>query len=235
MLLASRIAIAAVVAAALVVGAIYLVGSSNNAPSVSPPASGLMSTGPTQGAVESSPLDGRAGDFPQPFTYRIPAGSNYVASRSGAGFYQFRVPVPEASSFTHGVIVRAARGGRVDPCDESSAVTLLGSSQAVMDYLASVPTTTLSGVHAITLDGRPALEGILHVGDAIASCPDVWLWDGEGSITQNGGRDVDWQIRLVDIGLSHIAIYASVDPSWQAVSDALIASFRFDEPRPSGG
>jgi hypothetical protein len=170
------------------------------------------------------------------FTYHLPADAQIIVSRAPQGFWQFRVPDPiVADQYDAGLIVRAVTGGHADPCAEfSTIVDFPAGAQPVMDYLATVPSVTLTDVRPVTIDGRPALEASMHIGAATAGCPNIWLWNGAGSVTENGGRPADIDMRVIDIDGRHIAIYTVAGASWWPTAQRLVDSFRFDAPRPTG-
>jgi hypothetical protein len=204
-------------------------------PTLSPsPSPSAAPTGPPGVFMTPSPLDGRAAAFPYPFSYHLPAGRGYVAGRvEGVPAYQFRIPTGP-DSYTDGVIVREVQGGRTDPCREFSQVQPFAAGpEAVIDYLATVPTIELNDVHEITLDGRPAMQGMVRIGDPTAECQNLWLWNGIGSITQNMSWGIDVPIWVVAVGTSHVAIYTFVPPDRLAVAEEIVGSLRFDAPRPS--
>lgn len=219
------------------------VGPPTVPPSPSPQASPTAGPRPTPyfGQMTASPLDGRADGFVVPFSYHLPDGAGLVAGQSEYGFYQFRVPVA-FDQYSDGIVVRSVSGGRTDPCTEGSSTLSLGDSRAILEYLRTVPNVTLEDVTSLTLDGRPGFEVTFHVGDATADCRDLWLWDGVGSITQNGGWNADWRIWLVDVRAeivsrpcvcASVAIYTGADAEWQPIAESFVQSLRFDSPRPS--
>lgn len=256
----SRLAVLAVLATALIGGAVYVLGSQNQTAPVSsgPPQSVSATSVPTAtatdaaggaeptpyfGQMTASPLDGRADGFEVPFSYHLPAGVGLVAGQSEYGFYQFRVPVAW-DEYGAGIIVRWVDSGRTDPCTDPSALLPLDPGpQAVVDYLKTVPTVEVRDVTPATLDGRPALRVALHVGEATADCQDVWLWDGVGSISQNGGRNTDWLFWIVDVrdgeivtrpnGSIHVVIFTQGGADWLPTAEEFVQSLRFDSPQPS--
>lgn len=181
--------------------------------------------------ITPSPLEGEVVYFLHPFSYTLPAGEGIIVTATDTSLYQFRVPIAGTNTYGNGVVFRAVVGGRADPCDEGSSTLELGAGpQAVFDYLATVPTTTLSDVVDVTIDGRSARSGVLHIGEATAACPDLWLWDGEGSITQNSSRNRDVPIGVVDVAGGHVVIMTVAEPDWFGKAEKLIDSIDFRGP-----
>ena len=190
----------------------------------SPPASPQPSD--TSGRESESPSQGRAVDFPVAFSYRLPAGAGLVVSDGPyPNTYQFRHP-SGPDTYDSGVIVRAISGGRADPCSDSPGTRDLAGPDAIVAYFRTVPTMEVSKVTASSVNGHPAKQVNVHFAAATASCPDLWLWAEDGSITQNTER-ADVRMTVFDVGQTHIVIltYGPI-----ATADAFIASLRFDTP-----
>lgn len=241
----SLLGVAAVLATIAIAGIVAFAGLSHPTPSPTPLSSGRITAGPT--AAPQSPLattaagqtfspqDGAVTGFAVNFTYHLPPDPGIIVNRTETGFWQFRIPrAGVADAYDGGVIVRAVTGGHADPCAEfSSIVPFPAGAQPVMDYLATVPSVTLTNVRAVTIDGRPALQASMHIGVGTAACPDLWLWNGAGSVTQNGGRPTDIDLRVIDIDGRHIAMYTVGALPW-STGQEIVDSFRFDAPPPSG-
>jgi hypothetical protein len=243
----SRLILAAVAVVAIALGGLYLSGLTRNgaiggppspspspAASPSPTAAASDASSPTAELNTPSPLQGRAASFPAPFSYTLPAGEGLVATDdSFIGVWQFRYPVAQgAEEYQGGVALRAVTGGRKDPCDEGSSSRELSNSQAWIDYFKTIPTVHVSDVQSVTVDGRPAKQAVLDFDPATAACPDVWLWAEPASITQNAGRE-STRVTILQVGGHDVAILTWANGRLMRVFDQLIASIRFDAPRPS--
>jgi hypothetical protein len=66
---------------------------------------------------------------------------------------------------------------------------------------------------------------------ATAACPDLWLWAGEGSFTQNSSWDAIGKITVVDVGGDQVIFMTNsptVDVSWFATAQEFIDSVKFE-------
>jgi hypothetical protein len=234
---ASGIAAVALVA---VVGAAGLLYLNSNTPggrvgqTIGPPGQ-TSTTAPTAAATPSAtpgitpaPLSGRAGTFPAPFTYTLPAGEGLVLDVSPDDrLYQFREPTPTGDGYDRGIAVRATEGGRVDPCSEQSKPLDLADPQAFAEYFKTIPTVEVSGERSLVIDGRPAIEATLTFQPATESCPDVWLWTESASITQNNDR-LPARVTVVDVSGLHVVIVTFGTEPFFSKADDFIASLRFE-------
>lgn len=200
--------------------------SGPRAPSAAPTGSTHVPS-PSPGRPTSAPRDGRAGAFPVPFTYTLPAGVTIKTSidHVGGSFYQFRHPI-SGDAYDSGIIVRAVSGGRIDPCSETSGPRPLADADAFMEYFATIPTVSVSDTVKTVVGGHPGKTATLAFGPPTAACSDVWLWADLGSITQNGGRGVV-RVTMVDVEGVHVAILTSGPADWYVTADSFIASIQF--------
>ena len=240
----TRAAIAFVIAAIAIGGAITLIGNSRGqvttggaTPTAPAPSGPTVSSAPesTPGSDlgTPSPLEGRAASFVRPFSYRLPASAGLVVSDNAPpGIWQFRHPAADGQHYDRFVAIRPVTGGRTDPCDEASAMRPIDTPQGFIDYFRTVPTMTVSQVKPTTVDGRPAIQARLEFAPATAACHDLWLWAEEGSITQNGERQA-LRVTILDVAGERVVILNNGDPGATSVADAFLFGLHFDAPRPS--
>lgn len=186
--------------------------------------------GPSPSALQSprSSPEGRAGQFPRPFGYTLPAGEGLVVDVSDDHLlYQFRHPVPSGTGYDRVVAVRAVTGGRADPCSEQPEPLALGGPQAFIDYFKSIPTIEVAGEKSTIVDGLTAIEANLTFQPATTSCPDVWLWTASGSITQSNGR-APTRVTIFDVSGVHVVILTIGPDTFTPKADELISSLTFD-------
>jgi hypothetical protein len=173
-----------------------------------------------------SPLEGRTPTFVKPFSYRLPAGQDLQVDDSDPTWYQFRHPNPVAQGYDKGIVVRTIGGGRVDPCDETSAAKPMADPQAFLDYFRSVPTMELSDEGTFTVDGYPGIAVTAAWGEPTAECANVWLWPVEESITDLGGRTTA-RLSIADVDGTYV-LFNTFPAEFSPYADQFISSIRFD-------
>ena len=224
-------------------GAVYLFGLGGSSgpggleptPSVhlSPTLAPTPSTQASPDDRTPSPLEGRAGQFPVPYTYRLPAGQDLVASLEDPLWQEFRHPKPNGQvGWDRGVVIRAISGGRVDPCQERSATRPMADPQAFLDYFRTVPTMELTSEETIVIDGFPGIEVTAGWADPTEACPNVWLWPEEGSITDLGGRQPS-RLSIIDVAGTFVFLNTFGPDEWTPYADEFIASIDFDQVPPA--
>jgi hypothetical protein len=233
-------------AVAIVIGAVIVTASALLAPvgHVGGPhasvgsASPRPSSSPTPSVPNQtlSPQVGLAASFPRPFQYEIPLGADLVMSSVDPTWYQFRHPTGVPDTYDMAIAVRAVSGGRDDPCDSSSRPKTIDGPDAWIAYFESIPTVNVDDLGRTSVDGWPARTAELTFDTATTSCPDVWLWGEEGSITQNSGRS-GARVTMVTVDGDQIAILVFGDASFQNLAAEFISSIRFESAHasPSGG
>lgn len=176
----------------------------------------------------------RADAFVRPFSYVLPADPEFDLGTSNGTFHEVRVPEWNDAGHGGGLIVQAVGGGRVDPCNATSAPLALDAGpDAVISYLKAIPELTISDESSTTVDGRPARQATVLAGPATTTCSDLWVWADD---TEPFIRELALRVVAVEVDGEHIVItiFGEPDnPGWPALADELIASFRFGEVAPS--
>jgi hypothetical protein len=232
-----RVAAVLVIAVVALGGAAFLFGRNSSGPSgpaptptPTPTLAPAPSSGPTAAVETASPLEGHTPTFAAPFSYRLPGGEGLVVDDSDPTWYQFRHPNPNGQGHDRGIVVRVVTGGRVDPCDETSAARSIANPNAFLDYFHTVPTMVIGDEGPTLINGLPAIEAQVTWAEPTGECPNVWLWPEEGSITDLGGRS--WsRLSIVDVAGKHVLFNTFGDSSFLDAANEFIDSIEFDGPR----
>jgi hypothetical protein len=228
----ARYAIAAV--AVIAIGAVGLAvlqpgtGPGVGGPAPSPTASPTPITTP---AATRSPATQTAEVFRRPFTYVLPAGTEFDSHVDGSTYFELRVPAFAEAGTPSGVIVQAIGGRRTDPCAERSSSMPLAAAgpQAVLAYLQTLPQLEVTNGSDTTVGGLPAVQAtvVRVVGTSASSCPEIWPW---GTSTEPIPAERPVRILAMDVEGEHIVltVFGEADnPAWDTMADELIGTFRF--------
>lgn len=238
----SNLRVAAVIAISVIAigGAALLFGTRNPSGPGGLEPTPTSTVGPTR-APAPTPVQGRAATFVIPFDYTLPAGSGLEVDESNPILHQFRHPSPSGQGFDSGIVVRAISGGRIDPCDETSATLPMADQNAFRDYLRTVPTLEVVSEGTGIISHLPAASSHIRWAEPTANCPNVWLWPEEGSITDLGGRTPSW-LSVVHVA-GELVVFNAFGPGegpgegytrWVVTADQFLSSIRFDPPRGAG-
>jgi len=174
-----------------------------------------------------------SGNFLVPFTYVLPEGVEFDYGTRNSTYFEIRIPAAADAGHPAGVIVQAIGGGRVNPCDpESPYLPLSAGSQAVIDYLKTVPDMTVTDDSETFVGELPAFQARVTARTGTPRCRDIRPWVEATEDFTDIPRHLGVRIVALDVG-EHITFTVfgeASNPGWSEMADELIDSFRFGTP-----